>query len=167
MVFTTKKMGNVMSMYDERVAELEALLEASDARYAEVKNQLDREVTLLVTREERYASETNILARMLNYTYDNCCLEQHHLDDAIASMPEKTNHVRGVLEYHDAVPAKFLEREYYVSITVPVTVCLTVKATDEDSAEEQARDDVESNGIEYFDMEYNTYYDAEYSVTEA
>jgi hypothetical protein len=46
-------------------------------------------------------------------------------------------------------------------------VCLTVKATNEDSAEEQARDDVESNGIEYFDMEYNTYYDAEYSVTEA
>jgi hypothetical protein len=167
MVFTTKKMENVMSMYDERVAELEALLEASDARYVETKAQLDREVRLVVIREERYASETNILARMLNYTYDNCCLEQHHLDDAIASMPEKTNHVRGVLEYHDAVPAKFLEREYYVSITVPVTVCITVKATDEDSAEEQARDDVESNGIEYYEMEYNTYYDAEYSVTEA
>ena len=167
MVFTTRKMENVMSMYDERVAELESLLEASDARYAEVKAQLDREVTLLVTREERYASETNILARMLNYTYDNCCLEQHHLDDAIASMPEHTSIVRDVLEYHDAVPAKFLEREYYVSITVPVTVCITVKATDEDSAEEQARDDVESNGIEYFAMEYNTYYDAKYSVTEA
>jgi hypothetical protein len=167
MVFTTRKMENVMSMYDERVAELESLLEASDARYVEVKAQLDRQVTVLVNREERYASETNILARMLNYTYDNCCLEQHHLDDAIASMPEHTSIVRDVLEYHDAVPAKFLEREYYVSITVPVTVCITVKATDEDSAEEQARDDVESNGIEYFDMEYNTYYDAEYSVTEA
>jgi hypothetical protein len=160
-------MENVMSMYDERVAELEALLEASDARYLETKAELDRQVTLLVTREEGYASEADILARMLNYTYDNCCLEQHHLDDAIASMPEHTSIVRGVLEYHDAVPAKFLEREYYVSITVPVTVCITVNATDEDSAEEKARDDVESNGIEYFYMEYNTYYDAEYSVTEA
>jgi hypothetical protein len=167
MVFTTKKMGNVMSMYDERVAELEALLEASDARYAEVKAQLDRQVTLCVTLESRYARNTDILSRMLNYTYDTFGLEKQHLDDAIANMPEDMHRVRDVLEYHDAVPAKFLEREYYVSITVPVTVCLTVNATDEDSAEEQARDDVESNGIEYFDMEYNTYYDAEYSVTEA
>lgn len=167
MVFTTRKMENVMSMYDERVAELEALLEASDARYAEVKARLDREVTLLVTREERYVSETDILARMLNYTYDAFGLEKQHLDDAISSMPEDMHRVRDVLEYHDAVPSGLLKREYHVSITVPVTVCLTVEAVDEDSAEEQARDDVESHGIEYFDMEYNTYYDAEYSVTEA
>lgn len=167
MVFTTKKMENVMSMYDERVAELESLLEASDARYAEVKARLDGEVNLLAARDRRYVSETDILSRMLNYTYDTFGLEQHHLDDAITNMPEDMHRVRDVLEYHDAVPARFLDREYYVSITVPVTVCLTVTATDEDSAEEQARDDVESHGIEYFDMEYNTYYDAEYSVTEA
>jgi hypothetical protein len=35
MVFITKKMENVMSMYDERVAELESLLDASDERYLE------------------------------------------------------------------------------------------------------------------------------------
>jgi hypothetical protein len=167
MVFTTKKMGNVMSMYDERVAELESLLEASDARYAETKAELDRQVTLLVTRESRYVNETDILSRMLNYTYDTFGLEKQHLDDAIANMPENMRRVRDVLEYHDAVPSGLLKREYTVSITVPVTVWLTVEATDEDSAEEQARDDVESNGIEYFEMEYNTYYDAEYSVTEA
>jgi hypothetical protein len=160
-------MENVMSMYDERVAELESLLEASDARYAEVKTQLDRQVSLLVLREEQYASHTDILSRMLNYTYDTFGLEKRHLDDAISSMPEDMHRVRDVLEYHDAVPSELLKREYHVSITVPVTVCLTVEATDEDSAEEQARDDVESNGIEYFAMEYNTYYDAEYSVMEA
>jgi hypothetical protein len=160
-------MENVMSMYDERVAELESLLEASDARYAEVKTQLDRQVSLLVLREEQYASHTDILSRMLNYTYDTFGLEKQHLEDAIANMPEDMHRVRDVLEYHDAVPSGLLKREYHVSITVPVTVCLTVEATDEDSAEEQARDDVESHGIEYFAMEYNTYYDAEYSVTEA
>jgi hypothetical protein len=40
MVFITKKMENVMSMYDERVAELEALLEASDERYLESESEL-------------------------------------------------------------------------------------------------------------------------------
>ena len=167
MVFTTKKMGNVMSMYDERVAELEALLEASDARYAETKAELDRQVTLLVTRESRYVSETDILSRMLNYTYDAFGLEKQHLDDAISSMPEDMHRVRDVLEYHDAVPSGLLKREYYVTVTVPVAVCVTVEAVDEDTAEELARDEVQSNGIEYYEMEYDTYYDAEYSVTEA
>lgn len=167
MVFTTKKMENVMSMYDERVAELESLLEASDARYAEVKAQLDREVRLLVLREERYVSETDILSRMLNYTYDAFGLEKQHLDDAISSMPEDMHRVRDVLEYHDAVPSGLLKREYYVTVTVPVAVCIEVEAVDEDTAEELARDEVQSNGIEYYEMEYDTYYDAEYSVTEA
>ena len=167
MVFTTRKMENVMSMYDERVAELESLLEASDARYAEVKAELDRQVSLLVIREERYVSQTDILARMLNYTYDTFGLEKQHLDDAIANMPEHTDRVRDVLEYHDAVPSRLLKREYEVSVTVPVTVCISVEAVDEDTAEELARDEVESNGIEYYGMEYDIYYDAEYSVTEA
>jgi hypothetical protein len=46
-------------------------------------------------------------------------------------------------------------------------VCLTIEACDEDTAEEMARDSLENNGIEYYDMEYNTYYDAEYTVEEA
>jgi hypothetical protein len=44
MVFITKKMENVMSMYDERVAELESLLEASDERYLEDQNRLAYEM---------------------------------------------------------------------------------------------------------------------------
>jgi hypothetical protein len=167
MVFTTKKMENVMSMYDERVAELESLLEASDARYLETKAELDRQVSLLVTRESRYVSETDILARMLNYTYDAFGLEKQHLDDAISSMPEDMHRVRDVLEYHDAVPSGLLKRKYYVTVLVPVAVCIEVEAVDEDTAEELARDEVQSNGIEYYSMEYDTYYDAEYSVTEA
>jgi hypothetical protein len=44
MVFITKKMENVMSMYDERVAELESLLEASDERYLESERRVGYEM---------------------------------------------------------------------------------------------------------------------------
>jgi hypothetical protein len=94
-------------------------------------------------------------------------LYREDLDKAVAESSYDVSRVLGVLEYHDAVPENMLKREYYVSVTVPVTVCLTIEAVDEDTAEEMARDSLEGNGIEYYDMEYNTYYDAEYEVTEA
>ena len=158
---------NVVSMFDERVAELEALLEASDARFVEANNQLTREVSKYCWLESKYRDDTNILAGVLFYLVDSCGLEVRHLNDAIEASSYDDSKVRDVLTYHEAIPEDMLKRQYYVSVTVHVTVCLTIEAADEDTAEEMARDNLESNGIECYDMEYNTYYDAEYSVTEA
>ena len=166
MVFITKKMENVMSMYDERVAELESLLEASDARYAEAKARLDREVTLLVTREERYVKETNILAGILNYTYANCGLEKHHLDAAMDESTYTALEIRNVLSYHEAVPEDMLTREYSVTVTLPITIHLTVEATDEDDAEEKATSKLECDGLDYYDVEYDLCYNAEFEIEE-
>jgi hypothetical protein len=153
------KKENIVTMYDERVAELEHLLEKAQEDHAGLMRMYENANT-------RYLDDTNILAGVLRYVIEGS-LEKEQVDAAIAAQSYEVSKVLRVLESHNAVPEDMLQREYYVSITVPVTVCVTVEAVDEDTAEEMARDYVESNGLEYYDMEYNTYYDAEYSVTEA
>ena len=59
-----------------------------------------------------------------------------------------------------------LTREYSVTVTIPVTVNLTVEAVDEDEAEEKATNELECNGLEYFDVEYNLCYNAEFEIEE-
>jgi hypothetical protein len=154
------KKENIVTMYDERVAELEHLLEVA-------MNDIATRERMKNFAQQRYDDDTNILGDVLRniFLQQNLCRED--LDSAVAESSYETSKILNVLQFHDAVPENMLQREYYVSITVPVTVCVTVEAVDEDTAEEMARDEVESNGIEYYSMEYNTYYDAEYSVEEA
>ena len=166
MVFITKKMENVMSMYDERVAELEALLEASDERYLESERRVGYEMKQRELLNSRYQTQTGILANILHYVMENCGLEKHHLDDAIDASPYTTLEIRNVLSYHEAVPEDMLTREYTVAVTIPVTVSLTVEATDEDDAEEKAISELESNGIEYYHMDFDLCYDATYEIEE-
>ena len=162
MVFITKKMENVMSMYDERVAELEALLEASDERYLESERRVGYEMKQRELLNSRYQTQTGILHCVM----DNCGLEKHHLDAAIDASTYTALEIRNVLSYHEAVPEDMLTREYTVAVTIPVTVSLTVEATDEDDAEEKAISELESNGIEYYHMDFDLCYDATYEIEE-
>jgi hypothetical protein len=166
MVFITKKMENVMSMYDERVAELESLLEASDERYLEDQNRLAYEMKYRENFNAKYQTQTGILANILHYVMENCGLEKHHLDAAMYASTYMNLEIRDVLSYHEAVPEDMLTQEYTVAVTIPVTVSLTVEATDEDDAEEKAISELESNGIEYYHMDFDLCYDATYEIEE-
>jgi hypothetical protein len=166
MVFITKKMENVMSMYDERIAELEALLEASDERYLESERRVGYEIKQRELLNSRYQTHTGILAGILHCVMDNCGLEKHHLDAAMDASTYTALEIRNVLSYHEAVPEDMLTREYTVAVTIPVTVSLTVEATDEDDAEEKAISELESNGIEYYHMDFDLCYDATYEIEE-
>jgi hypothetical protein len=97
---------------------------------------------------------------------DNCGLEKHHLDAAMDASTYTALEIRNVLSYHEAVPEDMLTREYTVAVTIPVTVSLTVEATDEDDAEEKAISELESNGIEYYHMDFDLCYDATYEIEE-
>jgi len=154
------KKENIVTMYDERVADLERLLEVANSEIA-LRERMK------ISAQKRYDDDTNILGDVLRNIFLQQDLCREDLDSAVAESSYETSKVFSVLQFHDAVPENMLQREYYVSVTVPVTVCLTIEAFDEDAAEEMARDSLEGNGIEYYDMEYNTYYDAEYEVTEA
>ena len=89
------------------------------------------------------------------------------MEYAILQSTYSGSKVTDTLMYHDCVPEGWLTREYYVTVNVPVSVCMTVVANNPEDAEEMARDLLEGNGLESYDMEYNTYYDADYSVEEA
>ena len=59
------------------------------------------------------------------------------------------------------------EREYTVSVTVPVTVSLSVRATSASEAEERAHDEIDMNGLDNYQMDYSLSYDAEFYTEEA
>ena len=153
------KKENIVTMYDERVAELEHLLEKAHADHAGVMRMYEN-------ANARYQKDTNILAGILHYTYDVFRLEQHQLDDAVAYVPEDTDKVLSVLQFHEAIPSNLLQREYEVSMTIPVTITVKVTASNEDQAEEIAADEVECNGVDCYYMDYNLSYGVDYEVNE-
>ena len=168
MMYMTKVIvkENIVSMYDERCAELEALLEASDERYLEYEKRLAYEMKQQALFKDRYQTDTGVLANILHYVMENCGPEQHHLDDAMNASPYTALEIRNVLSYHEAVPQYMLTREYSVTVTVPITIHLTVEATDEDDAEEKATSKLECDGLDYYDVEYDLCYNAEYEIEE-
>ena len=153
------KKENIVTMYDERVAELEHLLEKAQENHAGVMRMYEN-------ANARYQKDTNILAGILHYTYDSLRLEQHHLDDAVAYVPEDTDKVLSVLQFHEAIPSNLLQREYEVSMTIPVTITVKVTASNEDQAEEIAADEVECNGVDCYYMDYDLTYGVDYEVNE-
>lgn len=167
MMFTTKKMENVMTMYDERIAELEHLLEKAENNYADAERRIESLQGAKDYIRAKAHDETSMLSGIIYFLLSECGLQQHHLDNAIAASSYTDTALTEVLEYHEAVPEGWLSREYYVTVTLPVSVCVTVKARNEGDAEEMAQDEIDSNGLDNYDMDYNLYYDAEYSVEEA
>lgn len=58
------------------------------------------------------------------------------------------------------------EREYTVSVTVPVTVSVSVRATCASEAEERAHDEIDMNGLDNYNMDYSLSYDGEFYAEE-
>lgn len=150
---------NVVSMYDERVAEVENLLEHAN-------NKIAAWQTDYAQFNEKYIDDTNMLSSVLYYIVDNCGIDKDNLKDAIANASYDASRVRDTLVYHEAVPEGLLTQEYEVTITVPVSVTLTVTAASVDDAEEIARDEVDCNGIDNYSMDYDLHYCAEFEIEE-
>ena len=161
------KKENVVSMYDERVAELEHLLQVAEDKFLASELREKNLVTTIDNIKARISEESSILGDIIYHLLSETALEQHHLEYAILQSTYSGSKVTDTLMYHDCVPEGWLTREYYVTVNVPVSVCMTVVANNPEDAEEMARDLLEGNGLESYDMEYNTYYDADYSVEEA
>ena len=161
------KKENIVSMYDERVAELEHLLQVAEDKFLASELREKNLVTTIDNIKARISEESSILGDIIYHLLSETALEQHHLEYAILQSTYSGSKVTDTLMYHDCVPEGWLTREYYVTVNVPVSVCMTVVANNPEDAEEMARDLLEGNGLESYDMEYNTYYDADYSVEEA
>ena len=161
------KKENIVSMYDERVAELEYMLRAVNEKLSASEVREKGLVTTIDNIKARTSEESSILGGIIYNLLTECSLEQHHLEFAIAQSTYSDSKVTDVLMYHECVPDGWLTREYYVTVNVPVSVCMTIVAKNPEDAEEIARDLLEGNGLESYDMEYNSYYDGDYTVEEA
>ena len=161
------KKENVVSMYDERVAELEHLLQVAEDKFLASELREKNLVTTIDNIKARISEESSILGDIIYHLLSESALEQHHLEYAILQSTYSGSKVTDTLMYHDCVPEGWLTREYYVTVTVPVTVTLTIVGKDSNDAEEIARDMLEVKGLESYDMEYNAYYDGEYYVEAA
>jgi len=84
-----------------------------------------------------------------------------NLDKFIMNSVHDVHVVEDLLVAYDAVDPRTFRREWSVTISIPVTVTVEVEAKNEDDAEEAARDLIDMNGIESYNMDYNTYYDME------
>jgi hypothetical protein len=153
------KKENIVTMYDERVAELEHLLEKAHADHAGVMRMYEN-------ANARYLDDTNILAGILHRVFEDYGLEAYHLNDAINNLAFSNEKIISVLQFHEAVPSDLLEREYEVSMTIPVTITVKVTAGSEDQAEEIAADEVECNGVDCYYMDYDLTYGVDYEVNE-
>ena len=161
------KKENIVSMYDERLAELEHLLQVAEDKFLASELRAGSLVTTIDNIKARTSEETSILGGIIYNLLSETALEKHHLEYAILQSTYSESKVTDVLMYHECVPEGWLTREYYVTVNVPVSVCMTIVAKDPEDAEEIARDLLEGNGLESYDMEYNSYYDGEYTVEEA
>ena len=61
--------------------------------------------------------------------------------------------------------SSYCRNEYNVHMTIPVMITIVVDAMDEVEAEEVARNELDSNGIDNYNMDYNTS-DIDYDVEE-
>lgn len=145
----------------------------NENRIAELEQELDKAKRLYESAErhrqntdKRWSTDTNILAGVLLRVLSDNGMQREHLDNAIHSIPEDDTVARDVLSYHEAAPDGWLTKDYEITITLPVTITLSVSASDEDTASDMARDELECNGLEAYSMEYNVYYDADFYVEE-
>ena len=107
---------------------------------------------LAEAQKERFRSEAIMLASLLRSVTENYGIGewQDLLDEQ--TDPDGTRYL--LVDYDVADEDKF-QREYHVEVTLPVTVTMTVVAHNEDTAEEMAYGNIESDGIDYFDTQYD------------
>lgn len=82
-------------------------------------------------------------------------LENAHIED---------EDIRDIIEEYDLFDVDLCQREYQVTVTVPVTVCLTTQANDADDAEAKAISMIECEGLDYFHSDYDLSWGIEVNV---
>ena len=144
------------------------LIDTKDARIAE----LQREVTLrqgMVIDSER---DISVLLNVAQYFVVRA-IERGDYDqirDALRAAKDDTGLYAGeiadMVERLGLCSRDMVVQEYEVTLTVPVTVTVSVEAYDDESAEDAAKDEIESNGLDNYYMDVDWYRTEIYEVNE-
>lgn len=133
---------NMTDMTSEHIDTLKREIEAKD-----------RQVTSLFT-------DIHIISHILSELIEQEDINTAQINDILVDMTYKRDAVINVLDKHNIVPEHWFVHDYEVTVTVPVSITLTVEASNDDEAEEAALQNVEVNGLEAYDMSYEIYYNA-------
>ena len=147
---------DVVKDYQERVADLER-------RVAETHLTAERaaeDASILVPIAQEFITRAiergdhDAIRNALHAVLDDTGIDAGTVADALNRMSV----------FGDAL--EYLQRQFIVHVTLPVSLTVEVMASDYAEAEEAAYDEVYSNGLEAYCLEAE-YYQAEYYVEEA
>lgn len=144
------------------------LIDAKDARI----NELLREVELrqrMVFDSER---DCSVLLNVAQYFVVRA-IERGDYDQIRAALKAAKDdtglyagEIADMVERLGLCSRDMMVQEYEVTVTVPVTVTVQVEAYDDESAEEAAKDEIESNGLDNYYMDIDWYRMDIYEVNE-
>ena len=93
----------------------------------------------------------------------------YHIRDAVRWAYDDTGislaYIKEFLARTGLTDPEYCTSEYNVHMTIPVMITIRVDALDEDDAQDVALGELDSNGIDTYNMDYNTY-DIDYDVEE-
>ena len=126
----------------------------------------------------KYRRMTDDAARDMSIVYAMCehfitrCNERgdtYNIHDAVRWAYDDTGispaYIKEFLERTGLTDPSYCMAEYNVHMTIPVMITINVSALDEDDAYEVALGELDTNGIDSYNMDYNTY-DIDYDVEE-
>ena len=140
---------------DAEITRLKASL--SEARTTSNKNSEDASILLAITQH----FYTMCIERNNHQPFVDAV--QYAIDDTGISTPDMLDHITRL---GFTVDESDFVRDWNVTIVVPVTICLTVEATNADDAESLAIEEVDCNGIDNYHMDYNLHWDCEVTDVE-
>ena len=128
---------------------------------SEYVDSLKRENEILQRKADNIVQDVNILAHVLSEVIDREDIDSEVILNIIDGMNNDCATVIGTLDGYNVVSEHYFRKEYQVTISVPVTLTMSVEALSVDEAEEAALSQLDWNPLSDYDLDYNTYYDAE------
>lgn len=144
------------------------LIDTKDARIKELQHEITK-VSEAIISESR---DCSVLLNVAQYFVVRA-IERGDYDqirDALRAAKDDTGLYAGeiaeMVERLGLCSRDMVVQQYEVTITVPVTVTVSVEAYDDESAEDAAKDEIESNGLDSYYMDVDWYNMDIYEVNE-
>ena len=144
------------------------LIDAKDARIKE----LETEIVKFHRMVEDESRDCSVLLNVAQYFVVRAIErgDYQQIRDALREAKDDTGLYAGeiadMVERLGLCSRDMVVQEYEVTVTVPVTVTVQVEAYDDESAEEAAKDEIESNGLDNYYMDIDWYRMETYEVNE-
>lgn len=144
------------------------LIDAKDARIAELRHEVAKVSEAIISESQ----DCSVLLNVAQYFVVRA-IERGDYDQIRAALKAAKDdtglyagEIADMVERLGLCSRDMVVQEYEVTVTVPVTVTVQVEAYDDESAEEAAKDEIESNGLDNYYMDIDWYNMETYEVRE-